>query len=152
MEPELKALDCAARLSRLERPDLGTALPLRVPQIIGHLHPEPGLGRSPKGCCETDSKLGAHRSATIHDPGQRDPGHFESLCEFRNRKPPGSAKNRALKNLARMRRIVHASHSCFSVIVQVVDENRIRAFERESHAPVFIDPNRPVSRQLALQG
>jgi hypothetical protein len=50
-----------------------------------------------------------------------------------------------------MRRIVHASHGCLSLIVLVIDERGTLALKREGEPPVRIDPHGPASRQLALE-
>jgi hypothetical protein len=39
-----------------------------------------------------------------------------------------------------------------SVIVLVLDENGIRAFEREGQPPVFIDTHGPMTCEFALEG
>jgi len=38
------------------------------------------------------------------------------------------------------------------VIVLVIDESGVRAFEREGQSPVFIDPHGPMTRELASEG
>ena len=52
-----------------------------------------------------------------------------------------------------MRRVVHVAHgSCFSLVVQIIDEFDVLHNESEYHAPVAVDRDRVEPSELASQG
>src|SRR2546430_1542246 len=61
------------------------------------------------------------------------------LCKLGDGKPALRAQHRVGEDLTRMRRIVHTSHRIPpSVVIPVVDEDRVLAFERKREAKILV--------------
>ena len=97
-----------------DRLDLWAALLLRLPEIVGNLHSQPGLRRAPQRRSQPNREFRAHGRAAVYDSGERYPRHAETLGKIGDRESPVLPQDRVLQNLAGMRRVMHASHGRLS--------------------------------------
>lgn len=119
--------------------NFGPFSPRGVPEVVLLLQIEPKARLGAERVREAQSHGCGNRSAAVDQSRERRPRNFQALCGFAHR----HSTEILAKQLTRVARVVHhpihrlSPHS--SVVIPIIDENRIFILKREGHSPIAID-------------
>lgn len=133
-----------------EQIDSDSLVLLDLPKVVLSLHSQPDFGRGrAKGAGEPHGHLWRYGGFAVEHPRQRDPAHAQVLC----RRCYAHLTEILPDHGSGMRGIVH-THIGFplSVVVLVIDQNRVFALETEGKTPVAADHHRPMAFEVRAQG